>query len=195
MGRLRVGGDAYPAEEESGKSGKPNGLSLSRARQGGTTGVNIALVCYLRFLHEPPHPALKQAPRAWYARMDTYLQRLGFTKSSADPNLYIKVVEHELVIILLYVDVLLLTGVKERTLECKKQLTTKFDMQDLGSMHYYLGLEVWQEPNEIYLGQGKYVIEILKRFDMMECKPMMTPMITNLKKLRSSDSSLVDPTC
>ena len=35
-------------------------------------------------------------------------------------------------------------------------------------MHYYLGLEVWQEPNEIYLGQGKYVIEILKRFDMME---------------------------
>jgi len=41
-------------------------------------------------------------------------------------------------------------------------------MKDLGSMHYYLRLEVWKEPNEIYLGQGKYVIEIIKRFDMME---------------------------
>lgn len=67
-------------------------------------------------------------------------------------------------------------------------------MKDLGSMHYYLGLEVWQEPNEIYLGQGNYVIEIIKRFDMMECKPMMTPMITNLRLLRKFESSLVDPT-
>lgn len=44
---------------------------------------------------------LKQSPRAWYNRMDTYLQRLGFTKSSDDPNLYIKVVKDETVIILL----------------------------------------------------------------------------------------------
>eukprot|EP00253_Pinus_taeda_P011168 PITA_11168 len=128
---------------------------------------------------------LKQAPRAWYARMDAYLQRLGFIKSSTDPNLYIKVVKDELVIILLYVDDLLLTGVEERIQECKKQLTTEFDMKDLGSMHYYLGLEVWQEPNGIYLGQGKYVIEILKRFDMMECKPMTNPMITNLRLLET----------
>ena len=66
-------------------------------------------------------------------------------------------------------------------------------MKDLGLMHYYLGLEVWKGPNEIYLGQGKYVIEILKKFDMMDCKPMTTPMITNLKRLRSFESSLVDP--
>lgn len=66
-------------------------------------------------------------------------------------------------------------------------------MKDLGSMHYYLGLEVWQEPNEFYLGQGKYVIEILNSFDMMECKPMSNSMITNLRLLRNSKSSLVDP--
>lgn len=67
-------------------------------------------------------------------------------------------------------------------------------MKDLGLMHFYLGLEVWQGPNEIYLGQGKYVIEMLKRFDMMDCKPMTTPIITNLRRLRSFESSLVDPT-
>lgn len=60
-------------------------------------------------------------------------------------------------------------------------------------MHYYLGLEVWQVPNEIYLGQGKYVIKMLNRFDMMDYKTMTTPMITNLKRLRSSELSPVDP--
>ena len=41
-------------------------------------------------------------------------------------------------------------------------------MKDLGLMHYYLGLEVWKGPDEIYLGQGKYVIDMLKRFYMMD---------------------------
>ncbi len=57
---------------------------------------------------------LKQAPRAWYARMDAYLLRLGFTKSPVDPNLHIRVVRDEPVIILLYVDDLLVTGVEHQ---------------------------------------------------------------------------------
>jgi len=103
-----------------------------------------------------------------------------------------KVVKDEPVIILPYVDDLLMIGVEGRIQECKKQLVVEFNMKDLGLMHYYLGLEVWQGPDEIYLHQGKYVIEMLKRFDMMDCKSMTIPMITNLKMLRSSKSSLVD---
>ena len=99
------------------------------------------------------------------------------------------------VIIFVYVDDVLLTGVEGRIRECKKQLAAEFDRKDLELMHYYLGLEVWQGPEEVYLGQGKYVIKMLKRFDMMDCKPMMTLMVTNLKKLRSSKFSLMDPTC
>ena len=52
---------------------------------------------------------LKQAPRAWYGRIDSFLSNMGFTKSKADPNLYLKVVEDEPVILLLYVDDLFLT--------------------------------------------------------------------------------------
>eukprot|EP00253_Pinus_taeda_P034120 PITA_34120 len=137
---------------------------------------------------------LKHTPRAWYARMDAYLQRLGFSKSYVDPNLYIKVVKDELVIFLLYVDDLLMTSVEAHIHECKKKLPAKFNMKNLGLIYYCLRLEVWEGPDEIYLGQGKYVIEMLNRFDMMDCKPMTTPMITNLKKLRSSKSSPVDPT-
>ena len=47
---------------------------------------------------------LKQAPQAWYERIDSFLSSMGFTKSKADPNLYLKVVEDEPVIFLLYVD-------------------------------------------------------------------------------------------
>ena len=57
-------------------------------------------------------------------------------------------------------------------------------------MHYFLGMEVWQNADGISLGQGKYAVEILKRFGMMDCKAMTTPMASNLKPL--SDSSL-DP--
>ena len=126
--------------------------------------------------------------------MDAYLQRLGFRKITTNPNLCIKIENYEPIIILLNVDDLLITGIKEIIKECKKLLAIEFDMKDLGLMHYYFGLEVWQEPNEIYPGQGKYVIEILKRFNTMECKPMTTPMITNLKMLRNYESNPVDPT-
>jgi hypothetical protein len=60
-------------------------------------------------------------------------------------------------------------------------------------MHYYLGLEVWQKPSEIFLGQGKYVVNILQKFGMMNCKSMATPMVIDLKKLRDSNSDIVYP--
>ena len=86
---------------------------------------------------------LKQAPRTWYERIDSFLLSMGFTKSKVDPNLYLKVVEYELVILLLYVDVLSLTGNEKQAMESKKKLAEEFEMKELGLMHYFLGLEVW----------------------------------------------------
>jgi hypothetical protein len=53
-------------------------------------------------------------------------------------------------------------------------------MKDLGMMHYFLGPEVWQRQDEVFLNQGKYTVEILKRFGMFDCKEMATPMVSNL---------------
>jgi hypothetical protein len=137
---------------------------------------------------------LKQAPRAWYSRIDGYLQSMGFTKSEADPNLYLLQVGKDPLILVLYVDDMFLTGVEELIARCKKDLASEFEMKDIGLMHYFLGLEVWQQSGEIFLDKGKYTVEILRRFGMMDCKSMTTPMTTNLKKLGASDSDLVDPT-
>jgi hypothetical protein len=65
------------------------------------------------------------------------------------------------------VDDLFLTGEEKLITKCKQRLVTEFEMKYLGLMHYFLGLEVWQSSERIFLNQGKYMVEILKRFDML----------------------------
>jgi hypothetical protein len=110
---------------------------------------------------------LKQAPRDWYGRIDSFMTRLGFTKCKDDPNLYLNVRNDESVILLLYVDDLFLIGEEKLITDCNKNLVVEFEMKYLGPMHYFLGLEVWQTPEKIFLNQGKYAFEILKIFDML----------------------------
>jgi hypothetical protein len=98
---------------------------------------------------------LRQAPRAWYGRIDSFLTSLGFTKSKADSNLYFKIMDNEPVILLLYVDDLFLTGEEKLIVEYKQRLAAEFEMKDLGLMHYFLGLEVWQSPERIFLKTGE----------------------------------------
>jgi hypothetical protein len=138
---------------------------------------------------------LKQAPRAWYEKMDGFLMSLGFSKSVVDPKLYYHIVGDECLILVLYVDDLFLTGSERLIVECKRALTSVFEMKDLGMMHYFLGLEVWQRTDEIFLSQGKYTVEILKKFGMTKCKSTPTPMVIDLKKMNDTpiDSGEIDP--
>jgi hypothetical protein len=122
---------------------------------------------------------LKQAPNAWYSRIDSYLQGMDFTKSEANSNLYDIIVGGEPLILVLYVDALFLTGSETFIAECKRDLALEYEMKDLGLMHYFMGLEVWQRDGQTFLGQGKYEVEILKRFGMQDYRPMSTPMVTN----------------
>lgn len=107
--------------------------------------------------------------------IDGYLLSTGFTKSKADSNLYYILVETGLLILVLYVEDLFLTGVVKLIVGCKTNLALEFKMEGIAMMNYFLGLDVWKKPGEIFLGQGKYVVEILKRFQMEDCKHMATP--------------------
>ena len=94
---------------------------------------------------------LKQDPIAWYGRIDSFVANMGFTKSKVDPNLYLKVMNDEPIILLLYEDDLFLTINKKQIIESKKKLTEEFKMKYFGLMHYFLGLEVWKSPQGIFL--------------------------------------------
>lgn len=91
-----------------------------------------------------------------------------------------------MIILILYVDDLLITSDDHLIDQCKKDLIREFDMKVLGLLHYFLGLEVWQNSDSIILNQGKYTLDSLKRFGMWNCKPMSSPMETTLHKLKEA---------
>ena len=95
-------------------------------------------------------------------------------------------------ILLLYVDDLFVIGMDGLIADMKRKLAADFEMKDLGMLLYILGMKVWQDMNGIFLGQGKYAVEILKRFGMMDCKAMATPMASNLNLLSDASSKSDD---
>jgi hypothetical protein len=95
--------------------------------------------------------------------------------------------------LILHVDEFFLTGDENLIVGCMRDLSSEFKIKDLGLIHYFLGLEVWQRSDEIFLIQGKYTAEILQILRMMDCKSMTTPMTINMNLLSDKSSYLVDP--
>jgi hypothetical protein len=88
---------------------------------------------------------LKQAPRAWYAKMGNFLIDIGFSRCHSDPNVYTKKVGSHLIILVLYVDDIILIFSDSKLLNhVKTSLKKKFEMTDLGFLHYFLSLQVLQ---------------------------------------------------
>eukprot|EP00253_Pinus_taeda_P008197 PITA_08197 len=79
-------------------------------------------------------------------------------------------------------------------ISCKEDLAREFDMKDMGVMHYFLGVEVWQQDGEVFVSQGKYANEILKRFHMENSKPMQTPLAGNWRKEDATSKEVVEAT-
>jgi hypothetical protein len=113
---------------------------------------------------------------------------LGFNKSVVDPNLYYKTVNIESLILVLYIGDLFLTDTESLIVECKYALASMFWMKDPGMMHYFSRLELWQRTNDIFLSQGMYTVEILKKFEILNLNPVATTMMMNIKKLGASSS-------
>lgn len=139
---------------------------------------------------------LKQAPRAWYSRIDAYFQKEGFRKCPYEHTLYIKNGdEGKMLFVCLYVDDLIYTGSDGVMFEnFKRSMMLEFDMSDLGRLHYFLGIEVVQSADGIFISQKKYVREILDRFQMSNCNSVTTPSDAGLKLTKDQDGKKVDST-
>jgi transposase InsO family protein len=136
---------------------------------------------------------LKQAPRAWYSRLDKYLQQAGFRKGSADNNLYIKVTQDSILLIEVYVDDIIFGSTDDRlSQKFAKDMHNEFEMSLLGELSFFLGLQIRQSNQGIFISQTKYIREMLKRFRMEDCKPVITPMQTSCKLRKDDDSKSTD---
>jgi hypothetical protein len=136
---------------------------------------------------------LKQAPRAWYSRLDKYLQQAGFRKGSVDNNLYIKVSQGNILLIEVYVDDIIF-GSDDDKLSHKfsKDMQNEFEMSLLGKLSFFLGLQICESNQGIFISQTNYIREMLKRFGMEDCKPIITPIQTSCKLRKDADSKSTD---
>ena len=132
---------------------------------------------------------LKQAPRAWYSRLDSHLLSNGFVRGGVDNNLYVKNEGSDILVVEIYVDDTIF-GCNNVTLSKKfsQLMESEFEMSLLGELNFFLGLQISQCENGIFLSQSKYAREMLKKFQMDECHPVSTPMVTGCKLTKVDDS-------
>lgn len=138
---------------------------------------------------------LKQAPRAWFSRIEAYFIKEGFESSNSEQTLFIKQEGGKILIVSIYVDDLLFTGNDDELLDGFKQSMKKeFDMTDLGRMRHFLGIEVVQRDDGIFICQRKYADEVIKRFGMQNFNHVGNPMVPGQKIGRDEAGVKVDPT-
>jgi len=137
---------------------------------------------------------LKQDPRAWYSRFAAFLVSLGFVESKSDTSLFVLRRQSDTAYLLLYVDDIILTASSMDFLRrIISALQQEFSMKDLGELHHFLGMHVQRHSGGFLLSQKQYMLDILDRAGMTDCKPCSTPVDTNPKVSAVAGAPLQDP--
>jgi hypothetical protein len=125
---------------------------------------------------------LKQAPRAWYSRLSTKLQSLGFHSSKTNTSLFFFNKGGVTIFILIYVDdIIVASSDYSATQSLLQQLSKDFALKDLGDLSFFLGIEVKRTNDGIILTQEKYASDLLKKTSMADCKGVVMPLAVNDK--------------
>ncbi|GJW83822.1 putative ribonuclease H-like domain-containing protein [Tanacetum coccineum] len=137
---------------------------------------------------------LHQAPRAWYAT-NFYLLSIKkwLQKSTIDKTLFIKKDKHDIILVQVYVDHIIFGSTKKSWCdEFEALMKSRFQMSSMGELTFFLGLQVKQKEDGIFISQDKYVAEILKKFDFAHVKPASTPIETQKPLVKDEEASDVD---
>uniref|UniRef100_A0A2N9HBX8 Reverse transcriptase Ty1/copia-type domain-containing protein n=1 Tax=Fagus sylvatica TaxID=28930 RepID=A0A2N9HBX8_FAGSY len=123
---------------------------------------------------------LKQAPRAWFSRLSSRLIAFGFHGSRSDSSLFIYTKASVIMYVLIYVDDIILTGSHSAAItDLLNSLKRDFAVKDLGSLNFFLGLEVLPNADGVLLSQQRYIMDLLNRTKMSDAKPVSTPMASS----------------
>ncbi|KAM2791538.1 hypothetical protein PS2_003309 [Malus domestica] len=138
---------------------------------------------------------LKQAPRAWFYRISSFLLTAGFTQNITDPSLFIYRFGHHTIFFLLYVDDIVLIGSDNFLLQSfVDALGCGFDIKDLGPLQYFLGLQVLTHGDSLHINQLKYAHDLLQKHNLEHCKPEPTPIAAKVVLLNTDSPLLPSPT-
>jgi transposase InsO family protein len=136
---------------------------------------------------------LKQAPRAWYERLTQFLVNNGYRKGGSDKTLFVKESEGNLMIAQIYVDDIVFGGMSNQMVQhFISQMQSEFEMSLVGELTYFLGLQVKQMEDTIFISQSKYAKNIVKKFGLDSASHKKTPAPTHLKLTKDESGISVD---
>ncbi|GJU87577.1 putative ribonuclease H-like domain-containing protein [Tanacetum coccineum] len=153
---------------------------------------------------DPDHPdkvykvvkalyGLHQAPRAWYETLANYLLGNGFKRGKIDQALFIKKQKGDILLVQVYVDDIIFGSTnKELCTGFEKLMKYKFQISSMGELTFFLGLQVQQKEDGIFISQDKYVAEILKKFNYTDVKSASTPVDLEKPLIKDGDADDVD---
>ncbi|GKA55740.1 putative ribonuclease H-like domain-containing protein [Tanacetum coccineum] len=136
---------------------------------------------------------LHQAPKSWYETLSTYLLENGFQRGQINKTLFIKRDQGDILIVQVYVDDIIFGSTKKKLCtEFEKMMHKKFHINSIGELTFFLGLQVKQKEDGIFISQDTYVTEILKKISFSDVKTANTPMETHKPLLKDTDGEDVD---
>nr|GEY11272.1 retrovirus-related Pol polyprotein from transposon TNT 1-94 [Tanacetum cinerariifolium] len=137
---------------------------------------------------------LKQAPRAWYDMLSSFMISQDFSKGSVDPTLFIRRNSNDLLLVQIYVDDIIFDASTPELCDLfAKIMCSKFKMSMMGKISFFLGLQVFQSPRGIFINQSKYALESLKKYGFESCDLVGTPMVEKSKLDEDKEGKVIDP--
>ncbi|GJY01339.1 retrovirus-related pol polyprotein from transposon TNT 1-94 [Tanacetum coccineum] len=119
--------------------------------------------------------SLKQAPKAWYDRLQVFLIKHEYKMGMVDNTLITKKKSSNLIIVQIYVDDIIFgLTCQDMCDEFAKIMHDEFEMSMMGELNFFLGLQIKQMEDGIFFNQSKYIKEMLKKFGLEDSKPMKT---------------------
>ncbi|CAH9055335.1 unnamed protein product [Cuscuta epithymum] len=136
---------------------------------------------------------LKQSPRAWFGKFSQTIEQFGMKKGQSDHSVFYRQTQAGITLLVVYVDDIVITGSDNAgILALKNFLHSQFQTKDLGSLKYFLGIEVTRSKKGIFLSQRKYVLDLLAETGKLGAKPSTTPMVPNVQ-LTQEGTPFEDP--
>ncbi|CAM8883048.1 unnamed protein product [Rhodiola kirilowii] len=138
---------------------------------------------------------LKQAPRAWYERLTVFLIEHGYVRGAVDKTLFVKHTRSDFIIAQIYVDDIVFGSNTQKLVDqFVEQMQKQLKMSMVGEMNYFLGLQVIQKDDGIFISQSKYAKNLIKKFDLEKASHKRTPAATHLKITKDDAGTKVDQT-
>ncbi|CAM8890779.1 unnamed protein product [Rhodiola kirilowii] len=138
---------------------------------------------------------LKQSPRAWYERLTQFLMSMGYTRGGIDKIMFMKKDNKHFIIAQIYVDDIVFGSNSQKMVdEFMDQMQNEFKMSMVGEMNYFLGLQVVQPKEGIFLTQAKYARNLVKKFGLDKATHKRTPAATHVKITKDDAGASVDQT-